>query len=118
MRDCCSDEKHDDESQDGVDTIMVCVDLSGCESGIDSVENAKTRESPTDTVNNVSRTSIGELVDDHTQEEGVDEWPYSKDPSFGCEVGLLNHRIGTDAKLGIDIARSEKHIGNNVDYFE
>lgn len=94
---------------------MVCVELSGCETGIDGVKDAETGESPTDTVNNVSRTGVGELIDDHTQEEGVDEWPYSKNPSFRGEVGLLNDGIGTNTQLGIDVARSEKDIGNNVD---
>lgn len=97
---------------------MVCVELSGCESGVDSIENAKTRETPSDTVDYMGRTSLGELVDDHTQEQSVDKRPYSKDPTLGCEVGFLHDGVCANTELGIDIAGSEEDIGNNVDHFE
>lgn len=118
VRDSACDEKHNDECKDSVDSIVVCVQLCRGQAGVDSIEDAKTGEAPSDTVHDMGRSSFGELVDDHAQEKGVDERPYSKDPARGGEVGFLDDGVCTDTELGIDIARGEKDVGNNVDDFE
>lgn len=118
VRDGTCDEEHDDEGEDGVDSVVVRVELSTGESAVDSVQDAQSGESPTDAVDDVGGSSVGELVDDHTKEQCVDERPYTKDPSFGSEVGFLNHGVGADAKLGIDVTGCEEHIGNDVGHLE
>lgn len=97
---------------------MVRVDLSRDESRVDGVEDAQTGEPPADAVDNVGRTGIGELVDDHSEEEQVDKRPYAIDPTLGGEVGLLHYRISTHAELRVDVARGEEDIGHDVGYLE
>lgn len=66
--DCTSDEEHHNKRDNCIDSIMVTLGLGRDETGIDSVEQAKTGESPSNTMHHMGRSSVGKLVNDHSEE--------------------------------------------------
>ncbi|CAG8672670.1 1369_t:CDS:2, partial [Acaulospora colombiana] len=110
-----ADGRADEQGEDERDYVVVVspnVDIDG-------VEDCQEREAPSNAVNGDLLARVGELVDDITEQQKVDERPDDKGPACRGEIRLLCrlvHVAGSGNR--INVAAEEKEVDNDVDNLE
>ena len=112
MADNRGDEEGDDERGDIV--------VIGPDADEDGVQDSEEGEPPGNTIDDHGlRVGGGELVDDGTKKEEVDDGPSEERPVGRCEVGLLDAPVdGVRGNYGVDVRPQEEEVNDDVDEFE
>lgn len=108
MADGRADEQGEDECNY---VVVVSPDVD-----IDGIEDRQERETPSNAVNGDLLASVGELVDDITEQQEVDERPDDKGPACRGEIRLLGGLVNvTGTRNSINVAAEEEEVDDNVD---
>lgn len=110
-----TDGRRDEEGEDEGDDVV----STGPDAYVEGVENDEQWETPPYTIDDHSLSGIGELEEDVTKQQEVNEGPDQESPPGGGEIsflgGVVDIRGSSD---GVDVRSEEKEVNEDVYDFE